>query len=176
MSNPFQRLQEIEQLCIQKAGALPALDNDLNEWVGVGFVLGDIEYVSKMGEVVEILDLPDYTKVPGVQPWVIGIANVRGSLLPLMDLKGFFNPKDLVNKKRCRVLVVRHKGANTGLVVDGVSGLKHFTLDEQAGELPKVNSEIKPFVKQAFQRDMQLWPVIDFFKLVEDERFLHASL
>ena len=45
--------------------------------------------LTRMGEVSEILDPPDYTRVPGVKDWVVGIANVRGSLLPLMDLKGF---------------------------------------------------------------------------------------
>ncbi|MDH5765150.1 MAG: chemotaxis protein CheW [Gammaproteobacteria bacterium] len=176
MSDPFQRLLELESLCVERAAALPAIDTDIHEWVGVGFNLGDTEYVSKMGEVVEILDLPQYTKVPGVKSWVIGIANVRGSLLPLMDLKGFIDPRVLVNRKQCRVLVVRHKGTETGLVVDGVTGLKHFSLDEQTSELPKVDAEVKPFIKNAFQREEQLWPVFSLYELVDDERFLHASL
>ena len=55
--------------------------------LGLVSVVGDTVLVSKMGEVTEILDPPDFTRVPGVQSWVVGIANVRGSLLPLMDLK-----------------------------------------------------------------------------------------
>ena len=176
MNDPFQRLQEIEALCVNRAAALPSLDSKINEWVGIGFNIGDIELVSRMGEVIEILDLPQYTKIPGVKPWLIGIANVRGSLLPLMDLKGFINTDELVNKKQCRVLVVRHKGINTGLVVDGVSGLKYFSLDEQTYELPSMDSSLKPYIKQAFHREDQNWPVFSFHTLIDDERFLQASL
>ena len=176
MSNPFQRLQELERLCVERAATLPSLDSNVSEWVGIGFNIGDTELVSKMGEVVEILDLPEYTKIPGVKPWVVGIANVRGSLLPLMDLKGFIDSDDLVNKKKCRVLVVRHKGANTGLVVDSVSGLKHFSLEEQTFELPNMDAKLKPYIKLAFNRDEKFWPVFSFHALIDDERFLHASL
>ncbi|MCW8854995.1 MAG: chemotaxis protein CheW [Gammaproteobacteria bacterium] len=176
MNDPFQRLQELEKLCIDRAAALPSLDSSVNEWVGIGFNIGDIELVSRMGEVIEILDLPKYTKIPGVKPWLIGIANVRGSLLPLMDLKGFINSDELVNKKNCRVLVVRHKGINTGLVVDGVSGLKYFSLEEQTYELPSIDLTLKPYIKQAFHREERDWPVFSFHTLIDDERFLQASL
>lgn len=93
-----------------------------------------------------------------------------------MDLKGFINSDDLVNRKNCRVMVVRHNGANTGLVVDSVSGLKHFSLEEQTNDIPKMDMEIKPYVKQVFQREEQVWPVFSFHDLIDDERFLHASL
>ena len=176
MNDPFQRLQELEALCVDRAALLPSLDSSVNEWVGIGFNIGEIELISKMGEVIEILDLPEYTKVPGVKPWMIGIANVRGSLLPLMDLKGFIHTDNLVNKKHCRVLVVRYKGINTGLVVDGVSGLKYFSLEEQASELPSMDVKLRPYIKQAFHREDQDWPVFSFHTLIDDERFLQASL
>ena len=176
MTDPFQRLQELETLCVDRAAVLPSLDSRVNEWVGIGFNIGDIELVSRMGEVIEILDLPQYTKIPGVKPWLIGIANVRGSLLPLMDLKGFINDSDLVNKKQCRVLVVRHNGLNTGLVVDGVSGLKYFSLDEQTNDLPGMELTLKPYVKNGFRKEEKDWPVFSFHTLIDDERFLQASL
>jgi len=176
MSNPFQRLQEIEQLCQDRVAELPSLDSNKDEWVGIGFRIGDIVLLTKMGEVTEILDPPDYTRVPGVKPWVVGIANVRGSLLPLMDLKGFVTGESLVNRKMGRVLVVNHKGANTGLIVDEVLGLRHFFLNEQTYEMPNVAASLKPFIKLAFQREDDYWPVFSFHTLVENEQFLHASL
>ena len=176
MSIAFQRLQEIEQKCRDRAEQLPALDSSKEEWVGIGFRLGNIELVSRMGEISEILDPPDYTRVPGVKPWVVGIANVRGSLLPLMDLKGFITGENLKSRNEGRVLVVSHKGANTGLIVDEVLGLRHFFFREQAEDLPDMESALKPFVKQAFHRDEKDWPVFSFHTLIDDERFLHAAL
>jgi len=176
MSDPFQRLQEIEQLCSDSAELLPDLDSHKDEWTGIGFALGDIELLSTMGEVTEILDPPEYTKVPGVKPWMVGIANVRGSLLPLIDLKSFIMGEKVQSIKKSRVLVVNHKGSSTGLIVDDVLGMRHFALSEQVFELPAVEISLKPFITQAFQRDDKNWPVFSFNTLVEDERFLHASL
>lgn len=176
MSEPFKRLQEIEQKCRVRAEQLPALDSSKDEWVGIGFRLGDVELMSRMGEITEILDPPDFTRVPGVKPWVVGIANVRGSLLPLMDLKGFITGENLKSRKDGRVLVVNHKGMNTGLIVDEVLGLRHFFFREQAYELPDLETSLKPFVKQAFRRDEKHWPVFSLHTLIDDERFLHAAL
>lgn len=176
MSDPFQRLIEIDQKCRASAAALPSFDSAKDEWSGIGFRIGNTEFLSKMGEVTEILDPPQYTRIPGVKSWVVGIANVRGSLLPLMDLKGFITGESLANRKAGRVLVISHKGVNTGLIVDEVLGMKHFFLSEKAYELPNVENSMKPYIKQAFQRDKQFWPVFSFHSLIEDERFLQASL
>ena len=176
MSDPFQRLQEIEQLCSDSAELLPSLDSHKDDWTGIGFALGDIELLSTMGEIKEILDPPEYTKVPGVKSWVVGIANVRGSLLPLIDLKNFVTGEKVQNIKKSRVLVVSYSGNSTGLIVDDVLGMRHFALSEQVYELPEVEVSLKPFITQAFKRDDKNWPVFSFNALVEDERFLHASL
>lgn len=176
MSDPFQRLQEIEQHCVQRAESLPALDSNKNEWTGIGFRIAGVELLSRMGDVSEILDPPAYTHIPGVKPWVVGIANVRGSLLPIMDLQGFVTGESLSNRKKGRVLVVNHKGMNTGLIVSEVTGMRHFFFSEQAYELPEIENALKPYIKQAFERDDQFWPVFSFQDLVEDERFLHAAL
>lgn len=176
MSDPFQRLQEIEQLCSNSAELLPSLESHVDDWSGIGFSLGDIELLSTMGEVTEILDPPEYTKIPGVKPWVIGIANVRGSLLPLIDLKNFITGESIKNIRKSRVLVVNHDGNSTGLIVDEVLGMRHFSLSERIYELPEIEVSIKPYIMQAFQRDDKYWPVFSFNVLMEDERFLYASL
>jgi len=176
MSDPFQRLQEIEQLCSKSAELLPSLESHEDDWTGIGFSLGGIDLLSTMGEVTEILDPPEYTKVPGVKPWVVGIANVRGSLLPLIDLKNFITGESVKNIKKGRVLVINHDGNNTGLLVEEVLGMRHFSLSERIYELPEIEVSVKPYIMQAFQRDDKHWPVFSFNALIEDERFLHASL
>lgn len=176
MTDPFQRLKEIEQRCIANAEALPSFDRREDDWQGIGFKVGDVELLSTMGDVVEILDPPEYTRIPGVKPWVVGIANVRGGLLPLMDLRGFITGQGLKNRRDGRVMVVRHNGLSTGLIVDEVLGIRHFFMNEQATDLPELNQEFKPYIKKAFRRDDQYWPVFSFDTLIEDEHFLHASL
>lgn len=176
MESSFQRLKQIEQKSLENAEHMPSADGATDEWLGIGFKVAGMNLLAKMGEVTEILDPPDFTRIPGVKPWVIGIANVRGGLLPLMDLTGFVTGESLKNRKAGRVMVVSHKGVTTGLLVEEVQGMRHFSLNDQAYELPEVSNRMKPYIKQAFKKDNSYWPVFSMHALVEDELFLHVSL
>ena len=176
MHATFQRLKQVEQKCLESAKDMPSVDGATDDWVGIGFTIAGTELLSTMGEVTEILDPPPYTRVPGVKPWVIGVANVRGRLLPLMDLRGFITGEPMKNRSSGRVMVVNHNGLVAGLVVEEVRGMRHFSLSEQTYELPEINNRLKPYIKQAFHKESEYWPVFSMHSLVEDERFLHASL
>ena len=75
-----------------------------------------------MDDVIEILDLPVLSNVPLTQPWVRGIANVRGSLLPVIDLNGYLGNEVPRVTNKTRVLVIDFNGVYSGLVVDALDG------------------------------------------------------
>ena len=85
-NKPFEILEEIARKSIELSIGLPQQDEAVELWSGIGFLMGKHHYVAKMGTVSEILHLPRYTAVPGVKPWMRGVANVRGRLLPVMYL------------------------------------------------------------------------------------------
>ncbi|VAW56295.1 hypothetical protein MNBD_GAMMA07-2322 [hydrothermal vent metagenome] len=176
MQNIFQRLQEMDQKCVERAKKLPSIDGASDEWTGIGFKVAGISLLSNMGEVTEILNLPPFTRVPGVHSWVAGIANVRGALLPLMDLKQFVTGEPISHIHLSRVMTINHNGVNTGLIVEEVQGMRHFSKMDQVYELPAVNDYLQPYIRQAFKKDENYWPVFSMHALIEDERFLHASL
>jgi len=176
ISNPFDLLQDLETRTLKGLTGMPALDRAAPEWVGVGFRIGDSKLIASMSEVKEIIDLPEYTLVPGVKPWVVGVANVRGSLLPILDMKTFLLGEEVQQKQKARVIVIDHKGFNTGLIVEEIYGMRHFRDDDETDEIPKVNNDILPYVGKAFKQDEEHWPVFDFSEMSQDERFTHASL
>ena len=175
MQDIFQQLQDADHRCRARATELSVLNRKKSDWVGIGFRIGTTRLLSKMGEVTEILEMPDYTRVPGAKPWVVGIANVRGSLLPLMDVQGFVTGMNLKSRRDGRVLVVGLRGTHIGLVVNEVLGLRHFSMEEQTYELPAIEAMLKPFIKLAFHREQEYWPVFNLQVLTEDERFLQAA-
>ena len=118
--DPFEILLDLEKRCRQNAARLPSAGDVEDKWVGVGFRLGDDKLIADMSEVGEILDIPEFTKVPGVKSWVVGIANVRGSLLPIMDMKGFLLGDDIKKRHKGRVIVIDYLGFNPGLIVEEV--------------------------------------------------------
>lgn len=176
MQDIFQALQSTDYICRTRAAELAVLNRNKGDWAGIGFLIGDTRLLSKIGDISEILEMPDFTRVPGAKPWVVGIANVRGNLLPLMDVQGFMTGELLQNHKSGRVLVTNVRGSHTGLVVSEVLGLRYFSLDEQVNELPHIDNALKPFIKQVFQKENQLWPVLNLQALMDDERFMRAAL
>lgn len=175
-NDPFDLLADLERRTIEGAKGLPTLDLVEEDWVGVGFRVGDSKLIAAMSDVKEILELPDVTTVPGVKSWVVGVANVRGSLLPIMDIKGYLLGDDIKQRSKGRVIVIDYKGVNTGLVVEEVYGMRHFREGDAVDEPSEVPSTISPYIERVYQQDDERWPVFSFHDLTHDEKFSQASL
>jgi len=175
-SDPFDLLLDIERRSQVNAAGLPTLDKVDEEWVGVGFRIGNDRLIAPMYEIEEILDLPEFTYVPGVKSWMVGVANVRGGLLPLMDLKGFILGEDIKQRKKGRVIVIDYMGFNIGLIVEEVFGMKHFLSKEQSRDIPNVHENVSKYVNMAFNQEGDSWPVFSFQYMTQDERLAEASL
>jgi twitching motility protein PilI len=176
INDPFEYLLDVEKRSQIKASGLPAVGDSEEKWVGIGFRIGGDKLIADMDEVKEILDLPETTTVPGVKSWVVGIANVRGNLLPIMDLKGFILGEDLKYRHRGRVIVINYKGFDTGLIVDEVYGMRHFFKRNRINENPHVHDNIFPYVENMFKDENESWPVFSFKNIIRDEKFSRASL
>ncbi|MHC8323476.1 chemotaxis protein CheW [Pseudomonas sp. GB2N2] len=174
----FELLLQIDERCRLLAADLPSQPTRQDSWSGIGFRLGEHWYVAPMGEVSEVLHEPRFTQLPGVKPWVKGVANLRGRLLPMMDLCAFFSDKELCHelpsRKQRRVLVVEHNDVFAGLMVDEVFGLQHFAQDSLE-RVDTLSGPIAPFIKGRFQRE-QDWQVFSPFALAQSQSFMHVAL
>ena len=166
----------MEHRVLTSAAGLPAAAEAGEKWVGVGFRIGEDQLIAPMDEVKEILELPDFTQVPGVKSWVVGVANVRGSLLPIMDLKGFLLGENIKQRRKGKVIVVDYKGFDTGLVVEEVFGMKHFVANNEVSELPHVHRKIAPYINRSFVLEYVFWPVFNFDRIQNSDKFANASL
>jgi twitching motility protein PilI len=175
-SNPFDFLLDLEKRTLEGSASLPMLDEVQEEWVGVGFRVGDSKLIASMADVKEILDVPEFTLVPGVKSWIVGVANVRGSLLPIMDMKGFLLGDDTRQRHKGRVIVIDYMGFNTGLIVEEIYGMRHFREADTTDDVPEVHENISPYIERAFKQEDEHWPVFSFNEMTQDERFLHAAL
>ncbi len=127
-----------------------------------------------MGEVVEILAQPPSTRLPGVQPWVQGVSNVRGRLLPLIDLERFFGSVP-GNRKDRRVLALELGDLYTGLIVNEVFGMQHIPVDSFREEVPEEVSALKPFLAGSYQHNNYVWSVFSPYKLAQNAEFYNAA-
>jgi twitching motility protein PilI len=175
VSRAFIKLAEIADLSRQHAKGLPAQEEARAIWSGVGFTLNGRRYVTSMDEVSEILSVPRYTQVPGVKTWVKGIANVRGRLMPVMDLLGFLNRPSALQLKRRRVLAVERGELYSGLVVDEVLGMQHIPQDTFTLEIPEEYAETRAYLKGGFASDKGFFAMFSLYELARDPRFLNVA-
>ena len=174
-SRAYLKLIEIESLSRMHAQGLPEQEQAKAIWSGVGFTLNDRRYVAPMEEVSEILTVPRYTQVPGVQNWVKGIANVRGRLMPIMDLTGFLNTPSHLQFKRRRVLALERGELYSGLVVDEVQGMQHLQRDLFTQDIPDEYADTRPYLKGGFDTEKGYFAWFSLYELARDPRFLNVA-
>ena len=175
VTQPFELLAEIERRSRQAhsgqvGGTMPA------EWVGVGFRIGEEQFVASREQVREVLMLPDsITRVPGAKRWLLGIANLRGHLLPLVDVKLLLGSGRTSLRRTSRVISANHREIPAGLVVDEVVGFRRFGDHEFTDVWPETVVRCDRFLTCAYQRGDESWPVFDLFAFIESNLFLRAA-
>ena len=176
VEQPFELLREMEQRS-RAANAGQGTGPTPSEWVGVGFRIGDERFVAHREQIREVLKLPDaMTRVPGANRWLLGIANLRGHLLPLVDLKLMLGSGRTTLRRTARVISVNHREVPAGLVVDEVLGFRRFMDHEYANEAQEPVVRCDRFLAGVYQRGDESWPVFNLFDLVESNMFLQASV
>ena len=92
-----------------------------NENQLVCFNLGKEEFGIDIMKVQEIIKVPEITKVPRTPDFVEGVINLRGNVLPVVDLRTRFDLEETERNESNRIIVVNIKGKTTGIIVDFVS-------------------------------------------------------
>ena len=175
---PFKELAHLAEQCREAARELPAKIDAAPRWSGLGFQLMGERYIAPMGQISELLVVPSHTRLPGVQPWVLGLSNVRGRLLPLFDLSVFLGGQLGSQRRNHRVLVFESDDLFTGLVIERSLGMQHFELGQhtrdQSADIP---SAMLPYLDGAYiDTHAKLWNVVDFNRMADDPGFVNASL
>jgi len=172
----FSILREIEESCRVCNSADPQQSAEtFSEWSGIAFRVGSNRLLAPLDQIVEILDMPKLARVPMAQPWVCGIANIRGNLLPVVDISGFLCGEVAKTSERTRVLVIDYDGIYSGLVVDEVCGLKHFMESERTDAEPEVDEFLLPYVSNGYCRNEKVWREFSLFALADTPRFTMAA-
>ncbi|MEA3411886.1 MAG: chemotaxis protein CheW [Pseudomonadota bacterium] len=170
-------LHGMQQRATRLAAGLPVMEASREEWVGIAFQLRQHTLLAPMTEVTEVITPPSLAHLPHTKTWVKGIANMRGNLLPVIDLQSMLFGGSLpADPKSQRVIVVDLEGISTGLLVDSVQGLKHFWAEEVQGPPAGLEPALQPFVQQSFASAGESFGVFGLMSLVYSEAFLDAAV
>jgi len=94
------------------------------------FFLGAEEYGIAILKVREIIGIVPVTPVPGTPPFMQGVINLRGKIIPVIDLRAKFGmPSHAASRETC-IIVVRRQDLELGIVVDAVSEVRDVSGSE----------------------------------------------
>lgn len=141
-------------------------DEDSSENTYLTFHVGGEEYAVPVALVTEIVRLQKTFSVPDVPSYIRGVINLRGKVIPLLDVRGRFGLPEAVYTDRTVVVVLDLADCATGLVVDGVSDVTEIPPDHieiHAG----LKSGERSMVKGMGRREERVSFVLDVDALLE---------
>ncbi len=177
---PFEILSDYERRSLAHVVGLPEQLDAPGLWRGVGYRIGSKRLASGFDEVVEIMPMPQVTPVPGSQPWLLGVANIRGNLLPIVDLKQFLEGERTVLHESQRVLIVRQPGGDVAVTIDELFGQRSFNESQQQtaetlAESPLAQGRYTHFIDRAYRLADDSWGIFSLDRLSRTPEFRQAA-
>jgi twitching motility protein PilI len=174
--HPFDLLQELESRSKAALAGATGEAGNVEEWVGIGFRLADESFIVARHKIREVLMVPaSITRVPGAKAWVRGLANIRGHLLPIVDLKAFLGAGTNSGSRDARVLVLNSVEFPVGLIVDEVFGFRRFLDREHSATAPQTILRCDRYLEGAYERSSEVWPVLSIDRLLRSPEFQRAA-
>ncbi len=87
----------------------------------IGFMIGKEEFAVPISNIQEIIKPIEYTRVPDTPDYVLGVINLRGNILPLIDLRIKFGLPKLKQNKDTRYIIIKHNDEVAGFVIDEIT-------------------------------------------------------
>jgi len=174
--SPISILRALEARIRSNVVGLPEQEKISETWSGIGFRMGQHYFVASMAEVTELLRVPAHTRLPNVKSWVLGVSNIRGRLIPIIDLNSFVGYDSTEPIRSRRILVIDYQGQPDGLVVDGVEGMQYFVADSFNEAVPELPDELKPFILGHFVKDRKVWSRFSMKTLGDHEQFQEVAV
>lgn len=168
----FEALLEMEKKGLTYARLLPKQKALGRMWQGIGFLLANKYFVAPLQEVKEILSNLPVTPMPNSLSWFKGVANLRGSILPVTDLQGFILSIPHISTGLSRILVIDFDQTHAGFVVQEVIGIQRFKEQElNSKNMEGVEEALRPYVPGAFQQEGKIWHILSLKTLSQNIQF-----
>ena len=132
------------------------------------FTLNDESYGVEIGFITDIIQMQPIATLPEVNHYIKGIINLRGEIIPVMDVRLRFGKGEVPYTDRTCIIVARSGSLTIGLIVDKVSEVLYIP-DESISPLPKINGSSNRFVKSIGKVGQEVKLLLDFEELVSDD-------
>ena len=135
----------------------------------VVFKVADSEYVLSAEDVLQMESYAGATPVPGTLPYVAGVIQVRGRVVPVVDLRARFGLPASAATIDSRVVVAQLEQRTVGLLVDSAREVVKLSPEQIQPPPPMMADGAEGFVKAVAHLDKRMLMVIDFAKIIGEE-------
>ncbi|MBN7821243.1 chemotaxis protein CheW [Bowmanella sp. Y26] len=151
-----------------------AIDNDeVLQWVT--FRLGEETYGINVMQVQEVLRYTEIAPVPGAPDYVLGIINLRGNVVTVIDTRARFGLDANDVSDNTRIVIIESEQQVVGILVDSVAEVVYLKSSE-IDSAPNVGTEESAkFIQGVSNRDGELLILVDLNKLLTDEEWDEIS-
>ena len=143
--------------------------DDVLQWVT--YKLGEETYGINVMQVQEVLRYTEIAPVPGAPDYVLGIINLRGNVVTVIDTRSRFGLPSSDISDNSRIVIIESDDQVVGIMVDSVAEVVYLKASE-IDSAPNVGTEESAkFIQGVSNRDGQLLILVDLNKLLSDEEW-----
>jgi twitching motility protein PilI len=167
------RLREFQAQLVER---MQAVRSGAQEHVRLlGVMIGQSRWLLNLQEAGEIVSVGAITKVPLTQEWFLGLTNIRGNLISVIDFANFQGMAPTPIDKDSRIVAFAPAlSFNSGLLVSRVMGLRNIAEMELQ---PTSDFDAAPWLSRRYlDRDSQVWTEINLSLIVQAPQFLHVGM
>jgi purine-binding chemotaxis protein CheW len=140
----------------------------------VEFMVAHERYGIESINIREVCPLRDFTTVPCTPPFVLGIINVRGQIVSVVDLRKFFDLPEKVLSDLNRAIILHHAGMEFAILADLINGVRYVPLSDIQPSLPTLTGIRLEYLKGVTTDGMV---ILDANKILWDKRIIvHESV
>ena len=165
------RLREFQAQLVERMQL--ARSSEATQSSQLGVLIGGTRCLLDLQSAGEIVSPSGITHVPLTQPWYLGLINIRGNLVSVIDFARFQGGAKTVIDKDCRIVAFSSSlGFNCALLVSRVLGLRNVTeMREHEAD------ESQPWIGQRYlDQESHVWSELDLAKVIQQPEFLQVGL
>ncbi len=142
----------------------------------VVFMIGAEEFGVDINDVREIIKMEDVTAIPGTDDYILGVINLRGKIIVVIDLAKKLGLAVKEKDKNTRVLITEIEGNTMGMVVDSCNDVLRITGDKIEPAPPTITQKINAdYIQGVGVLDKRLLILVDLGKVIESKDIAHIN-
>lgn len=144
-------------------------DDPVLQWVT--FKLGNETYGINVMQVQEVLRYTEIAPVPGAPNYVLGIINLRGNVVTVIDTRMRFGLDSAEVGEQTRIVIIEAEQQVIGILVDSVAEVVYLRQSEIETTPNICNEDTAKFIQGVCNRDNELLILVDLNKLLSDQEW-----